>query len=296
MGLEKLSENFQGGFDAFLPVVSESFEQIFFQPLQATVSIRPDHNIMNIIRGNDQVCCFLSFNAGPVHAHLIALPEELATRLYAMMLGEEEPATEISDEHLDGLKEAIQQLAGQLKMNFAEDAENFDISALKAVAGKAPLNMESPPPNGQGICADIACTIGEDSYTVQHYYWETEEIAESLETLEPEVPQPEVNVQSASFAEVGDSQNGHSPRNVDMLMDVKLNLTVELGRKTMLISEVLKLGKGSIVELEKSAGEPLFVLVNGRKLAEGEVVVVDDHFAIRITHLASPKERLYSLG
>jgi len=77
-----------------------------------------------------------------------------------------------------------------------------------------------------------------------------------------------------------------------MLMDVELEITVELGRKLSLISDVLKLGKGSILELEKSAGENLDIYVNGKKLAEGEVVVIDEHFGIRITQLISPKERV----
>jgi len=79
-------------------------------------------------------------------------------------------------------------------------------------------------------------------------------------------------------------------------MDVDLEVSVELDRKTVLVSELLKLGKGSIVELEKSAGEPLDIYVNGRKFAEGEVVVIDDRFGIRITQLLSPKDRVKSLG
>jgi flagellar motor switch protein FliN/FliY len=81
-----------------------------------------------------------------------------------------------------------------------------------------------------------------------------------------------------------------------MLMDVEMEIYVELGKKTMLVKDILKLGKGSVVELEKAAGEPLGIFVNGRKLAEGEVVVVDDHFGIRITQLAGTKERIKSLG
>ncbi|HQU70653.1 MAG TPA: flagellar motor switch protein FliN [Calditrichia bacterium] len=292
MSLDVLKGNFQAGFNAFLPVVSESFEQIFFQPLSATLEILPDSKILKKMRGYEQAQFFMSFNGGETYGHLLAIPGPLALRLYAMMLGEEEPAEEISDEHIDGLKEALQQLAGQLKMNFAESAELFELDGLNAVFSKNPTNLDPPPPNGEGLCANINCTIGGEAYTVQHYCWQTGELAEAVDIEDDR----EIPVQPVQFSEIGGGANGHAPRNVDMLLDVKLNLTVELGRKSMLISEVLKLGKGSIVELEKSAGEPLFILVNGRKLAEGEVVVVDDHFAIRITHLASPKERIHSLG
>lgn len=73
--------------------------------------------------------------------------------------------------------------------------------------------------------------------------------------------------------------------NLDLLMDVGLQVSVELGRKDMKFREVLQLGKGSLVELNKIADEPVDIYVNQSKIAEGEVVVVDDHFGVRITRL-----------
>lgn len=73
--------------------------------------------------------------------------------------------------------------------------------------------------------------------------------------------------------------------NLDLLMDVTLTITVELGRRDMRFGEVLELGKGSLVELNKVADEPVDIYVNQSKIAEGEVVVVDDHFGVRITKL-----------
>ena len=106
-----------------------------------------------------------------------------------------------------------------------------------------------------------------------------------------------VDVSRAEFDSfTSESDRNGSPRNIDMLLDVELEVLVELGRKSMKIRDVLKLGKGSLIELNKTAGEPLTIYVNNRKLAEGEVVVIDDNFGIRITKLASPKERIKSLG
>ncbi|MFB0517277.1 MAG: flagellar motor switch protein FliN [Candidatus Neomarinimicrobiota bacterium] len=96
------------------------------------------------------------------------------------------------------------------------------------------------------------------------------------------------------FAEVGPMERRE--RKIDLLLDVELDVAVELGRRIMHVEEILKLGKGSVIELNKLAGEPVDVLVNGKKLAEGEVVVVEDHFGIRLTHLVEPKERIKSLG
>jgi flagellar motor switch protein FliN len=85
-------------------------------------------------------------------------------------------------------------------------------------------------------------------------------------------------------------------RNLDLLLDIPLEVSVELGRVTMLIRELLEVGTGSIVELQKAAGEPVEVLVNGRLIARGEVVVVEDNFAVRITEILSPTERIQRLG
>ncbi len=80
--------------------------------------------------------------------------------------------------------------------------------------------------------------------------------------------------------------------NLDMLLDVNLKITVELGRTSMKFRDVLNLSNGSVVELSRMVSEPVDILVNGALLASGEVVVVDDHFAIRITKLLNRVERL----
>jgi len=78
-------------------------------------------------------------------------------------------------------------------------------------------------------------------------------------------------------------------RNLDLLMNVSLQVSVELGRCTMRVSDVLKLGKGSIVELDQLAGGPIDVLVNHRVVARGEVVAVQDRFGVRITEVVARK-------
>ncbi len=85
-------------------------------------------------------------------------------------------------------------------------------------------------------------------------------------------------------------------RNIDMVLDIPLEVSVELGRNKMPISDLLRLGQGSVVELNKLAGEPLDVLVNGRLVARGEVVVMHDKFGVRLTDIISPRERIEQLG
>jgi flagellar motor switch protein FliN len=91
------------------------------------------------------------------------------------------------------------------------------------------------------------------------------------------------------------SQNSPPSRRLEMLLDVPLGLSVELGRTRMSIQELLALGPGSVIELDKVAGEPLDILVNDRLVARGEAVVVNDKFGIRITDIVSPTERIARL-
>jgi flagellar motor switch protein FliN/FliY len=85
-------------------------------------------------------------------------------------------------------------------------------------------------------------------------------------------------------------------RDIELLLDIPLELSVELGRVSLLVQEVVELGTGSIIELEKTAGEPVDVLVNGRLVARGEVVVIEDNFGVRVTEVISPQDRVSRLG
>ncbi len=89
--------------------------------------------------------------------------------------------------------------------------------------------------------------------------------------------------------------NGDSQRNLERILDVPLKLTVELGRTVRKVREILTLEPGSVLELDKLAGEAVDVLVNGRLLARGEVVVIDENFGVRITDIVSQEERLHNL-
>jgi flagellar motor switch protein FliN/FliY len=89
-------------------------------------------------------------------------------------------------------------------------------------------------------------------------------------------------------------QNGEA-RHLDFILDIPLEISVELGRTSMLINELLQLGPGSVIELDKLAGEPMEILVNEKLVARGEVVVMKDKFAIRLTDIVSPIERIKSL-
>ncbi len=101
-----------------------------------------------------------------------------------------------------------------------------------------------------------------------------------------------VNVQPAQFQSFDDSKIVLERRNISLIMDVPLQVTVELGRTKKLIKEILELGPGSIIELDKMAGEPVDIMVNGKPIAKGEVVVIDESFGVRITDIIHPSKRL----
>src|SRR5262249_42312548 len=98
------------------------------------------------------------------------------------------------------------------------------------------------------------------------------------------------------FPALPDATPSGSSRSLDLIMDVSMRVTVELGRSTMTVEDVLALGPGSVVELNKLAGEPVDILVNDQLIARGEVVVVDENFGVRVTEIVSPRRRARAMG
>ncbi len=110
--------------------------------------------------------------------------------------------------------------------------------------------------------------------------------------VDPVTVQP---VQFASF-DTSPAISGEANKNLDLLMDIKLKLTVELGRSELPIKKVLELTRGSVIELDKIAGEPVELYANGKLIAKGEVVVIEDNFGLRITSITSPDNRISNIN
>jgi len=96
--------------------------------------------------------------------------------------------------------------------------------------------------------------------------------------------------------EEGGKADEDKEANLDLILDIPLSVTVELGRSKMLINDLLQLGQGSVIELTKLVGDPLEVLVNDKLVARGEVVVVNEKFGVRLTDIVTPMERVKSLA
>jgi flagellar motor switch protein FliN/FliY len=105
------------------------------------------------------------------------------------------------------------------------------------------------------------------------------------------------NVQSVQFPNLMPARGGaQESGNIGLIMDVSMEMTVELGRTRKLIKEILGMGEGTIIELDKLAGEPVDILVNHKLIAKGEVVVIDENFGVRVTEIVSPMERMSEMG
>jgi len=117
-----------------------------------------------------------------------------------------------------------------------------------------------------------------------------EGVDETGEKMEEKIPVEPVHFDSLS----AEGKQGNI-KNIDLLLDVPLKASIELGRTELTVQEILNLGGGSVIELDKLASEPVDFLVNGKIIARGEVVVIDDKFGVRITDVVSPRERLESV-
>ncbi|MGQ7248658.1 flagellar motor switch protein FliN [Halomonas sp. V046] len=109
-------------------------------------------------------------------------------------------------------------------------------------------------------------------------------------------PSPAKAAGDSVFRPLGEGANSGAARDLEMIMDIPVKLSVELGRTRLTIKQLLELAQGSVVELEGLAGEPMDILINGYLIAQGEVVVVEDRYGIRITEIITPSERVQKLN
>ena len=202
----------------------------------------------------------------------VRLPQgEVVVKLeYPLMIEGENPAKLIELYSLSLTKEIISSTsAGPAEMAAAPAAT---AAASTAGAGGSP---SSPPQAG------IAQTFGQSFGGVQ-----------GLGLGSSQVPP---NVQPVQFANLQGAGAQGEQGNIGLLMDVYMELTVELGRTRKLIREILGIGEGTIIELDKLAGEPVDILVNHKLIAKGEVVVIDENFGVRVTEIVSPMQRMSDL-
>lgn len=294
--------------DDVLPVISSALSQILNREFEVIVNYEATRETRPLLDAEQYPQVAVTFNSGQnlkVLSNLLLVPQDFVLKFYAWMLMDE-PTEAVSDEHFDGLKEGMEQVLGQIKMAATDDNGTFAIENLSVSMANEVSDLQTYILGNEGARCTYSLKADGERFNLNHYFWPENadqfrkpgEIAKSKKKGSVNSASNSIDIHNAEFGDlsISSADAGGSIQNVDMLLDVELEIRVEIDRKRILVSDLLKLGKGSIVEMEKSAGEALDVFVNGRKFAEGEVVVVDDRFGIRITQLLSPKDRVKSLG
>jgi len=182
-----------------------------------------------------------------------------------------------------------------------EELQQDEIDALLNQGEEKEEKKEEAPQEGQGDAPQEDADNAEADLLAQ---WE-EALKEAKEAEQKqaagqekkekkkEAP-PAKSPQLEEFKSKRGGDEGHP--SLDFILDIPLEISVEIGRSKMIINDLLKLSQGSIIELNKLAGEPAEIYVNQRLMARGEVVVVNDRFAVRLTEIISPQERIRQLG
>lgn len=147
------------------------------------------------------------------------------------------------------------------------------------------------PPEGGGDLVDLK----EGAEESEEETTPLEGPEEGKPSAEKPAPQEEVVIQDVQFDLIRPQQPTGQSNKIDLLLDVTLPISVQLGKTSMTIQELLEIGPGSVIELDKIVGSPVEILANNKTIAQGEVVVVDENFGVRITSLISPSERIKSL-
>jgi len=271
------------------------------------------------------------YTEGLAGENLLIIKKEDAAIIVDLMMGGDgsNPPAELEELHLSAISEAMNQMMGSAAtsmstvfqrkvnisppsiriVNFAEEqldpAIEYGCEQLVHVVFKMtiedlvdsemmqviPLNFAKEMARGLlGGFEEPASPPGASGAVSSGPSRSSAQVAETAKTADNVV-----TVQPAQFAPFTAPSKPSEIANLDLILDVHLEFTVELGKTKKTIKEILELGPGSIVELDKLAGEPVDILVNGKQIARGEVVVIDENYGVRITEILSSAERIKSI-
>ncbi len=271
--------------------------------------------------GGDNIQVRIDYTEGITGETLFVLKKTDASVIADLMMGQDgtSPPVELNDLYMSAISEATSQMHGSaLNILSSKIGRQIKVSPPKTEVVKTPNELLLP--SGDKLVKIVAgftieglvssnyiqvlpislvkeivtsSSVESSSYTV------APQAFQSAAAQQPKGPAPsQVTVQPVQLPNLGvggglpANINIEQLSNISLLMDVPMQLTVELGRTKMLVKEILSLGEGSIIELDKLAGEPVDLLVNNRLIAKGEVVVIDENFGVRVTDIINPAERL----
>jgi flagellar motor switch protein FliN/FliY len=245
--------------------------------------------------GGDMLLIQFAFGELPDHFQVVLMPQPTILELASKQSGKE--VAQIDEDVLavvrptaeavvQGICKAVGEIRGEPATMSSLTIRHQEFALPENLEALAELIRTNVSIKGKDVAGVAAWLYDEDTarYAIGHG-----------------VPDEEATDEASPFSSAdlsvettGVSRGDHNP--IDILLDIPLEVSVELGRVRMYVKDVLELGTGSIVEIDKAAGEPVDVLVNGRLVAKGEVVVIEDNFGVRITEILTPNERLHRLA
>jgi flagellar motor switch protein FliN/FliY len=266
-----------------------------------------------------------NFTQGFPGEHIFVLPEETAKAIAVLMTKEED--IKLDEMAMSVIGEVVSQMVGTQITALTDKTGNKSIASSPPTAANVP-KATAALPGGSFASMSYELELGDGK---THKMWEilgaapAADISNSLNAALNGPPQggkgmqmpamgmgggmpnmgmgggmPNLgpaNVQQVQFPNLMHPRLGpHESGNIGLIMDVSMEMTVELGRTRKLIKEILGMGEGTIIELDKLAGEPVDILVNHKLIAKGEVVVIDENFGVRVTEIVSPMERINDMG
>jgi flagellar motor switch protein FliN/FliY len=262
------------------------------------------------------------FSSGFPGEHLFVMGETAAKSIASLMNKEEN--IELDEMALSVIGEAVSTIVGAQITALTGKTGNKSIANVPPQANNVPKAVAALP-GGNFACASYQLDLGNG---ITQSFWEiygpgtAADIAQALGGGGAPAPaanagaargaaaggmmgmpamgggmmgQP-TNVQAVQFPSLMPGPTAQEQGNIGLIMDVYMEMTVELGRTRKLIKEILSMGEGTIIELDKLAGEPVDILVNHKLIAKGEVVVIDENFGVRVTEIVSPMERMSDMG
>lgn len=301
--INALQESMVSLLDALGLALSEGIGQLI-TVVNPQVSMQTVDSVMETVGETIQIT--FSFTEIGNQESVLAFPLDQALAIYGAISGNT-PPSEMTEEINDSLSEILKGTIRGLGIALG-NALGKIIQLDKSAVSHGPLTLPTAFAMTGEVVQIVFIVQMMDETEFKMYLFLTPEIARGMNlqsSASKDTSQTQqidsMNVATAPRQDVFQPFDVHSvseelPRGIDLIMDIPLEATVELGRKEMLIKDVLALSAGSIIELERVAGEPVDLLVNGKLIARGEVVVIEDNFGLRLTEIVSPADRLNTLG
>lgn len=288
---ENLKSQVLGVIDSSSAQVADAASQLLNSQTTLTVSDLTDSLTQSGQVAVTEASVILS--AGSAQGNIsVIMNLSTALALAAQMMGAE--ATEELD---DTQKEAITSLVSQSFASSGLSIEGLSDFSLTVLDPANPDSLAIEAPSSEMTAAKISLSLEtglSSEITLEFSVDLANLLAEGSDSTEETTLNGKDNssVSGTDFAEItGDAPTGvvDQEKNLNLLMDIRMGMIVELGRAEMHLKDILKLTKGSIIELDRLSGEPVDLFVNNKLIARGEVVVIDDNFGLRITQLAGTK-------